>query len=507
MALEDVPLLLMRAVKKSFDGNEVLKGVDLIVRAGEVHALVGENGAGKSTLMNILAGVHQPTSGTIHFAGVDNLQILDEKSAQELGISIVFQERSLFSELSLADNIFAARQPVRYGHIDRKKLLTDTRALLERVELDLEPDQVVGALSPAQQQLAEIAKALSLKAKLMIFDEPTSSLTDAETQALFRVIRQLRAEGVGIIYITHRLEEVFLIADRVSVLKDGEGHGTFNTAETNSHELVRRMVGRSLALRHKDAVAAGNPIAFEVRNISDARNAAKPLLQNISFNVREGEIVGFAGLAGAGRTELALSIFGTRSRESGELFLNNQKISIRSPSDAIRVGIGYVAEDRKEGGLFLEMSIAANITAAKLEAFGSWWMSGQQQRTTAERFRQSLRIASANVSQTVQRLSGGNQQKVVLAKWLLLDPQVLIVDEPTRGIDIGAKAEVHHLLYQHSRKGSCVIVISSDLPEILDVSDRIYVMREGRITAELSRLEANEETVMRFASLAPEEES
>jgi ribose transport system ATP-binding protein len=506
-AVADIPLLLMRAVKKSFDGIEVLKGVDFTVRAGEVHALVGENGAGKSTLMNLLAGVHQPTSGTIHFAGLDNLQIPDEKTAQGLGISIVFQERSLFAPLTLADNIFAARQPTLFGHINRKQLLADTRTLLQRVDLDLEPNQLVGDLSPAQQQLAEIAKALSVDAKLMIFDEPTSSLTDTETRTLFRVIRQLRAQGVGIIYITHRLEEIFLIADRVSVLKDGESQGTFNTAETTTNELVRLMVGRSLELRHKDAVAAGNPIAMEVRNISDPENAARPLLKNISFNVREGEIVGFAGLAGAGRTELALSIFGVRPRGSGEIFLNAKRVYIHSPSDAIRAGIGYVAEDRKEGGLFLEMSIAANVAAAKLDAFGSWWVSGRRQRNTAEGFRRSLRIASSNVIQPVQRLSGGNQQKVVLAKWLLLDPKVLIVDEPTRGIDVGAKAEVHHLLYQHSRKGFCVIVISSDLPEILDVSDRIYVMREGQMTAELSRLEATEEKVMRCASLASQEVS
>ncbi len=504
-AIVDVPLLRMQAVKKSFDGIEVLKGVDFTVQAGEVHALVGENGAGKSTLMNLLAGVHQPTSGTIDFAGVNNLRIPDEKFAQDLGISIVFQERSLFAQLTLADNIFAARQPARLGHINRKKLLADTRALLQRVDLDLEPTQLVGDLSPAQQQLAEIAKALSLNAKLIIFDEPTSSLTDTETRSLFRVIRQLQSQGVGIVYITHRLEEIFLIADRVSVLKDGEGQGTFKTTQTNATELVRLMVGRSLELRHKDAVAAGNPVVMEVRNISDPRNASRPLLKNISFNVRAGEIVGFAGLAGSGRTELALSIFGVRPREEGEIFLHDKKVTVHSPSDAIRLGIGYVAEDRKEGGLFLEMSIAANIAAAHLDAFGSWWISGGRQRTTAERFRQSLRIASSNVTQPVQRLSGGNQQKVVLAKWLLLDPKVLIVDEPTRGIDVGAKAEVHHLLYQHSRKGSCVIVISSDLLEILDVSDRIYVMREGQITAELNRAEATEEKVMRFASLAPQE--
>jgi ribose transport system ATP-binding protein len=491
----------MRGIRKSFEGNDVLKGVDFDVWPGEVHALVGENGAGKSTLMNILAGVHQPSGGTIEFDGRTNVVIPDEKSAQQLGISIVFQERSLFGHLNVAENIFAARQPNIFGHILRRRLQAEARGSLERIKLDLDPNTLVEELSPAQQQMVEIAKALSLEAKVIIFDEPTSSLTDKETQALFGVIRQLRSQGVGVIYISHRLEEIFQIADRVTVVKDGRWQGTTGVAETDTDDLVRRMVGRNLELRHNDAVAAHNPILLEVRGLSDPASHPKALLKGISFNARAGEIVGFAGLAGAGRTELALSIFGIRPRGEGEMYVNGRRVTIRSPGEAIAAGVGYAFEDRKEGGLFLDMSIARNIAAAKLKRFGTWWLRDDRQSAVAAELQKSLRIACRDTGQLVQSLSGGNQQKVVLAKWLLASPKVLIVDEPTRGVDVGAKAEVHNLLYELSRGGAAVVVISSDLPEILAVSDRIYVMREGRITGELNRAEATEESVMRLASL------
>ena len=496
------PLLKMRGIKKSFDYVEVLKGIDLDVLAGEVHAVVGENGAGKSTLMNILAGIHQPSAGTISFDNQTNLTLPDTKSAQRLGISIVFQERSLFHQLTIAENVFAARQPVtKFGAIDRKKLARDTRALLERVGLKLDPKLLVGDLSPAQQQMIEIAKALSLQAKLLIFDEPTAALTLVETNALFDVIRQLKEANVGIIYISHRLEEIFHIADRVTILKDGSWQGTLRVSETDTDELVRRMVGRDLELRHSDAIAAGNPILFEIKEITDSPQLPHPLLRDVSLSVRAGEIVGLAGLAGAGRTELALSIFGMRPRAGGEVYVSGRPVRIRSPREAITAGIGYVYEDRKDGGLFLDMSIAGNIAAAKLDIFGSWWMDRAKEITVATQFKRSMQITCRNVQQAVQKLSGGNQQKVVLAKWLLVRPKVLIVDEPTRGVDIGAKAEVHSLLYEFARQGSAVIVISSELPEILDVSDRIYIMREGKITGMLPREGATEERIMRLASL------
>jgi ribose transport system ATP-binding protein len=503
-SVEHEELVAMLGIWKRFDGNPVLKGVNFELLAGEVHALVGENGAGKSTLMNILAGVHQPDSGSIRLRGRDLASIPDEKSAQALGIAIVFQERSLFAQLSVAENIFAARQPVkRLGRIDRKSLHENTRLLLRRTGLEADPQQSIESLSPAHQQLVEIAKALSHNPAILIFDEPSSSLTERETHRLFEVIRQLKSGGVGIIYISHRLPEVFQIADRVTVLKDGEGQGTIPIATTSTDDLVRRMVGRSLELRHQDAVAAGNPILLEVRNLSDPPTAPKPFLRNISFNVRRGEIVGFAGLAGAGRTELALAIFGSRTLGAGEIFVADKRVEIHSPREAIAAGLGYVPEDRKDGGLFLDMTVAENIVSASLRRFGQFWLGDREQMEVARQFEHSLRIVCRTPKQVVQRLSGGNQQKVALAKWLLVNPTVLIVDEPTRGVDVGAKAEVHQMLYQLSRRGTAVVVISSDLPEILDISDRIYVMREGTISGELNRLEATEEAVMRLASLNP----
>jgi ABC-type sugar transport system ATPase subunit len=500
---EGEPLLKIREIRKSFDRVEVLKGIDLEVFAGEVHALVGENGAGKSTLMNILAGIHQPSAGTIAFAGHEGVVLPDGKSAQRLGISIVFQERSLFEQLTIAENVFAGRQPVtKFGAIRRRNLSSATRVLLERVGLDLPTHLLVAELSPAQQQMVEIAKALSLNAKLLIFDEPTAALTLVETAALFKVIRQLKTDKVGVIYISHRLEEIFQIADRVTVLKDGAGQGTLEVNETNTDELVRLMVGRDLELQHSDAANLGSAVLFEVKGISDAEQLPQPLLEDISFSVRAGEIVGLAGLAGAGRTELALSIFGARPRGSGEVYIDGRPVKIRSPREAMAAGIGYVYEDRKDGGLFLEMSIADNIAAASLSAFGSWWMDGTREVTVANQFQRTMRIACQTVQQRVQSLSGGNQQKVALAKWLMRKPKALIVDEPTRGVDVGAKVEVHRLLYDFARQGAAVVVISSELPEILTVSDRIYVMRAGKIAGRLTRDEATEEKIMRLASLS-----
>ena len=474
-------LLSMRGIHKRFPGVHALKGVNLDVARGEVHALVGENGAGKSTLMHLLAGVYQPDDGTIDFAGCVDLRIPGEHAAQKLGIAIVFQERSLFNDLSVAENIFVGRQPINaWGRINRRELFEQTRVWLRHVALDVSPETLVCNLSPAQQQMVEIAKALSLQARLIIFDEPTAALTDVETRALFRVIEQLKEQQVGIIYISHRLEEIFGIADRVTVLRDGENQGTFGIAETSPEHLISRMVGRELArCRTGDETPSGE-VALEVRDAG-----------GVSFNARAGEVLAFAGLAGAGRTELALALFGARQC-NGEVRVNGKRVQIDSPADAIAAGIGYMPEDRKEAGLFLEMSIAQNIVGARLEHF-------RAQEGISEDFRQRLRIACRSVRQPVQSLSGGNQQKVVLAKWLLVNPKVLIVDEPTRGVDVGTKAEVHLLLRELARKGTAVIVISSDLPEVLAVADRIIVMREGRITGEMSFAEATEERILRYA--------
>jgi len=479
---EHRPLLLMRRIHKRFPGVHALRGVDLEVRRGEVHALVGENGAGKSTLMHLLAGVYQPDEGRIDFDGTEAIRIPNERAAQKLGIAIVFQERSLFNDLTIAENIFAARQPVNgLGQIKRRELFEQARQLMHRVNLAASPDTPVCALSPAQQQMVEIAKALSLEAKLIIFDEPTAALTDTETRALFGVIEELKQQQVGIIYISHRLEEIFEIADRVSVLRDGEHQGTFAVGETSPEHLISRMVGRELTRCRVGQGAVNGPVALEVRNTG-----------GVSFSVRAGEVLAFAGLAGAGRTEMALALFGAIRPADGEVRVNDVPVRINSPADAIAAGIGYMPEDRKEAGLFLEMSVAQNIVGARLEHF-------REQERISEDFRARLRIACRSVRQAVQNLSGGNQQKVVLAKWLLVNPRVLIVDEPTRGVDVGAKAEVHLLLRELARKGTAVIVISSDLPEVLAVADRILVMREGQITGELTFAEATEERILRYA--------
>jgi ribose transport system ATP-binding protein len=498
-------LLEIRGIDKRFPGVHALRGVSLDVHCGEVHALVGENGAGKSTLMHILAGVQKPDAGEIVFEG-QPVKIADENHAQHLGIGIVFQDRSLFGMLGVAENVFAHRLPVnRWGVIDRRILHMQTRAALARLGLEqIDPRMPVDQLSPSAKQMVEIAKALALDAKLMIFDEPTASLTEIETQALFRIIAQLKSQGVGIIYISHRLREIFEIADRVTVLRDGEIRGTLPVSESSVDDLVTRMVGREIQSRTDEpSFVHKSRIALEVRGLSNSRITAdvRTRLCDISFKVHAGEILGFAGLAGAGRTELALAIFGASPRDSGEILVDGKPINARSPQDAIAAGIGYVSEDRKEAGLFLEMSVAENIAATRLGHFGAWWMNMGRLNAVAKDYLYRLRIAAPDEKKIVRQLSGGNQQKVVLSKWLLRDPEVLIMDEPTRGIDVGAKVEVHDLLRELARKGKAVIVISSDLAEVLAVADRILVMRAGRISGELSRHEATEEQIMRYASL------
>jgi len=502
------PLLAMTGISKRFPGVCALDAMQLEVRRGEVHAVVGENGAGKSTLMHILAGAQQPDAGRIDFADHADVQIADEQAAQRLGVAIVYQERSLFDSLSVAENIFGSRQPVRYGvWIDRRQMEQRAHALLDRVGLAVHPATLLSNLSPAEQQLVEIAKALSLDAQLIIFDEPTAALTEAETQTLFGVIGALKAEGKSVVYISHRLEEVFRLADRITVLKDGRWQGTLSASQTTPQELVRRMVGRELAGVCRDAAMAGVgtrsvPATLSVRGLTDAagRRSRGVRLQDVSFDVRAGEIVTLAGLAGAGRTETALAIFGDRPQCRGQIAIDGVVQRIRDVPDAIAAGIGYLPEDRKQAGLFLEMSVADNVAAAGLSRFGRFVTNRRAVERAANDYRRELKIACRGVYQPVRSLSGGNQQKVLLAKWLVVEPRVLIVDEPTRGVDVGGKAEVHRLLIELAERGAAVLVISSDLPEVLALSDRIIVMAQGRVAGELARSDASEERIIHLAS-------
>jgi ABC-type sugar transport system ATPase subunit len=498
MCTSEPHLLEARGISKSFPGVRALNGVQLEVQAGEVHALLGENGAGKSTLMHILAGVYPADEGTLRLNGHE-VWFADVRAAQKAGVAMVFQERSLAGPLSVAENVFFGRQPSRrWGVIDRGELHGRTRRILNDLGVALQPTALVEHLSPAEQQMVEIAKALSLDAKLLVLDEPTSALTETETAALFRAIERLKQRGVGMVYISHRMAEVFQICDRMTVLRDGEYQGTFPRDGITEDELIRRMVGREVersAHAGTGAPAMGAP-ALEVRGLQDGR-----LLNDISFAARAGEITAFAGLAGSGRTELAMSLFGARPMTAGQVRIDGRPVGIRCPLDAIRAGIGYLPEDRKDAGLFLEMSVAANFAAARLDQFGCWWLDDQamEQQVTAMAAR--MRLTANTRGRRVQELSGGNQQKVMLARWLLVHPPVLIVDEPTRGIDIGAKREVHQLLRELAREGTAVVFISSELPEVLNVADRILVMREGSLAGELSPAEATEEKLLRLAAL------
>jgi len=491
-------LLRMTGIHKVFPGVHALKGVDFDVYPGEVHALVGENGAGKSTLMHILAGVHPQDKGEICFEGHENVHFADERKAQLAGVGIVYQERSLVPTLNVAENIFAARQPVnRFGLIERRKMFAAAREILGRLNMDIDPSMLVEDIPPALQQMVEIAKVMSMDARLLIFDEPTAALTESEKNTLFEIICALK-DHVGIVYISHRLEEIFEICDRVTVLKDGEKRGTFAVKDVNKNQLISLMVGREKLtdmLRHADTDMSSVAPILEVQNISD-----KTRVRDVSFIVRPGEVLAFAGLAGAGRTELALAIFGAAEKTAGKVIFNGQPVEIRSPEDAIRLGIGYLPEDRRSSGLFLEMAINQNIASASLKHFGSFFLNDGKMVQVANDFREKLSIATPDVFRPVQNLSGGNQQKVVLSRWLLLDPKVLIVDEPTRGIDVGAKAEVHALLHSLARQGTAVIIISSELPEVLAVADRILVMCDGRLSGEVNGHTATEEEILHLAS-------
>ena len=493
------PIVEMKNLNKSFPGVRALIDARFELVAGEVHALMGENGAGKSTLMKVLAGVYQKDTGEIRINGQE-VDIPDPRAAQALGIGIIHQELNLMNHLNVAQNIFIGREPRnKFGVIDKQKMRADTQAILDRLHLKLDPGTLVSELTVAKQQMVEIAKALSFQGtRVLIMDEPTAALNNVEIDDLFRIIGQLKEHGVGIVYISHKMDELKRISDRVTVMRDGQYINTVPTATTSMDTIISLMVGRPLFEGDgPNAPAADNEIVLEVRNLNRGR-----AIKDVSFSVRKGEILGFAGLMGAGRTEVARAIFGADKIDSGEILVRGNKVSIQSPADAVKHGIGYLSEDRKHFGLATGMSVASNIVLATMKRFLSFSFVLKQSviRDSGNSFVKQLDIKTPSLEQKVSLLSGGNQQKIVIAKWLVRDSEILFFDEPTRGIDVGAKSEIYKLLNALAQQGRAIVMISSELPEVLRLSNRILVMCEGRITGEVSSADATQEKIMRLAT-------
>ena len=502
------PLLRMTGIGKRFPGVQALDNVGFEVAPGEIHALLGENGAGKSTLIKILAGAQQPDAGTITFGG-ETVTMPTPHDAQRLGIVTIYQEFTLAPNMTIAENVFIGREPGNGVFINWRRMIADTRAITERLGLELKPMALVRDLNVAEQQMVEIARALSMKSRLIVMDEPTSALSSSEVEKLFRIIRDLKAQGLGIVFVTHRLEEVMQICDRYTVLRDGRQVGGGAIADTTIDGIIRLMVGREvkeLLFAQREPATPGD-VALRVEGLTRRGNSQDPhatVLDNVGFEVRRGEILGIAGLVGAGRTEMSRAIFGADPFDSGRVIVDGQPVDIRSPQDAIRHGIGLVPEDRKQQALFLSLAVRTNLTMAAHDRILRWkiFIDETAERKLVEEYRQALNIRMAGPEQIIANLSGGNQQKVVLARWLALRPKVLIVDEPTRGIDVGAKVEVHNLLFEMARSGIAIIAISSELPEVLAISDRIVAMREGRVTGGIDRAAATEEILMTMMTLS-----
>ena len=491
------PVLEVHQISKSFPGTQALDDVSFDLLPGEVHALMGENGAGKSTLMHVLSGVYVPDAGQIYING-GPVQISNPRQAQELGIGMVFQELSLAPSLSIAENVFPNRAPTRLpGVIDWPQLYENTRELIARFDLDVDVRTPVGALNVTTRQSIEIVKALSLDANILLLDEPTSALTLDGVELLFDTIRRLKQRGIAIVYVSHRVQEVMEITDRVTVLRDGKLVGTYTTAEITPDFLIEKMVGRKLLnnLFAKRTSSNGEEL-LKVEKLT-----RKNEFSDISFEVRKGEIVGVAGLKGARRSELFRALVGARKLHGGQIWLEGQLVKIQSPMHAFALGMSYLPEERKTDGLFLEMSLSRNVVSATLKTFARWGiMRRRMEMRISENLMERLNIRAASVRQIVGRLSGGNQQKVMLSKWLIEKPKILIVDEPTKGVDVGTKAEVHQLLRELADQGVGILFISSELPEILGLAERILVMCEGRLQGELIADEADEQMIMTLAS-------
>lgn len=489
-------VLSVEGIVKRFPGTLALNRVRIEVKKGQANALVGENGAGKSTLMNIISGVLKPDEGTITFMG-EEVRFDTPDQAQKAGIGFVHQELSLCPHLSVSENIYMGRTPKnKFGLLDKKRIYEDSDRLLKLFHARFSPDTIVGTLNIADQQIVEIAKALSLDCKLIIFDEPTSSLTESETETLFNIIDNIKKKGISVLYVSHRMAEIFRVCDYCTVFKDGNYVDTVRTADVTTDDLIRMMVGRNIEHLYPEKSSEIGEVVLEVKDFT-----SKDLFCNVSFQVKRGEILGFYGLVGAGRTEVLRAVCGIDRFDSGTVYLNGKKTKIDNYKDAINKGFAYLTEDRKGQGLFLELSIAQNISAAKLEIISkNKLIKRSKERSLCIRYVNDLNIKIASITNKVASLSGGNQQKVMIGKWLAIDPKILIMDEPTRGIDVGAKSEIHNMLRELSNQGITVIIISSELPEIIGMSDRIVVMHEGSVTGEIMANDMSEETIITYAS-------
>jgi ribose transport system ATP-binding protein len=494
----------MQRIDKRFTGVHALRQVDFDLEEGEIHSLVGENGAGKTTLMKVLIGIAPKDSGEIHYLG-RQFNPRDPKHALEMGIGIIHQELNMMDHLTVAQNIFIGRESTRLNGIllDKREQNRRTEELFKRLKMNIDPSELLGRLTVGKQQMVEIAKAVSHTLRILILDEPTAALTDAEIEELFAIMRDLAARGVGMVHISHRLDEIHRIAHRVTVLRDGERVDTKPTSEVTKQQIINMMVGRVIYEQPKtrSSVAPDAPVVLRVNRLNAGR-----LVRDISFDLREGEILGIAGLMGSGRTETARAIFGADEIQSGTIEVSGRRVFIRSPADAVANGIGYLSEDRKRFGLAVNLSVRDNLAIATYDRFQrGLFIQARKVREVTEDFVQKLNIRTPSLEQLLRNLSGGNQQKVVVAKWLIRNCDILIFDEPTRGIDVGAKSEIYTLMNELTREGKSIIMISSELPEILRMSDRIIVMSEGRLTGELPIEKASQEAIMGYATMGHQE--
>ena len=494
-------ILKMQGIQKYFSGVHALKGVDFELKAGEVHALMGENGAGKSTLIKVLCGIHKRDGGSIALFGED-VDFNNIAESQAAGISVIHQELNMMNHLTVAQNMFIGREFKKGALINDKAMEEEAQQLFDKMGVKIDPAVKLGTLTVGKQQMVEIAKAVSRECKLLVLDEPTAALTIPEVEELFKIMNELKAKGIGMIYISHRMDEITRISDRVTVMRDGEYVGTVNTADVTRDDIVKMMVGRVIMGEQKacSCVDCDAPVILEVKHL----NAGKEV-KDVSFTLRKGEILGFAGLMGAGRTEVARALYGADPKQTGEIYLNGKKVKIKTPEQAVKHGICYLSEDRKRFGLMLDKSVTENTTIASVDSFiKAGIINDGQMRESSADYNAKLRTKTPSMEQLLKNLSGGNQQKVIIARWLMKNSDIFIFDEPTRGIDVGAKSEIYTLMDELVKQGKSIIMISSELPEVLRMSDRILVMCEGRKTGELDIAEATQENIMQLATMREE---